>query len=62
MHQFGFIERLDSLGIAEDGAVLLLNSPYPVDETWDHLPRVAQEHIVSKQLKVYVIDAYDVAA
>jgi pyruvate-ferredoxin/flavodoxin oxidoreductase len=62
VHQFGFIERLDTLGLAEENGVLLINSPYPAEETWDHLPRLAQEQILAKKLQVYVIDAYDVAA
>ncbi|MEI2652500.1 MAG: 2-oxoacid:acceptor oxidoreductase family protein [Microthrixaceae bacterium] len=62
VHQFGFLERFDVLANAQQGAVLLLNSPYPMEETWDHLPRVVQEEIITRQLKVYVIDAYDVAA
>jgi hypothetical protein len=36
--------------------------PYPVDEVWDNLPRVVQEQIIAKKLKLYVIDAYEVAA
>ena len=61
VHQFGFLERFDVLGIAEEGAVLLLNAQYPVDEVWDNLPRLIQERIISQKLKVYSIDAYDVA-
>ncbi len=62
VHQFGFLERYDILGVAEEGAVLLLNSPYSVDETWEHLPRLVQQQIIERKLKVYVIDAYAVAA
>ena len=62
VHQFGFLERYDVLGVAEEGAVLLLNSPYSVDETWDHLPRIVQQQIIDRKLRVYVIDAYAVAA
>ena len=62
VHQFGFIERYDVLSAAEKGAVLLLNAPYPVDELWDHLPRIVQRQIIDHKLKVYTIDAYAVAA
>ena len=62
VHQFGFLERYDVLGVAEEGGVLLLNSPYAVDETWEHLPRIVQQQIIERKLKVYVIDAYAVAA
>ncbi|MFO7632870.1 MAG: pyruvate:ferredoxin (flavodoxin) oxidoreductase [Caldilinea sp.] len=62
VHQFGFIERYNLLSVAEKGAVLLLNAPYPVDEMWSHLPRLVQQQIIEHELKVYVIDAYAVAA
>ena len=62
VHQFGFLERYDILSAAEEGAVLLLNSPYQTDETWAHLPRIVQQQIIDRKLKVYVIDAYAVAA
>lgn len=60
-HQFSFLERLDVLRSAVSGAVFLLNSIYGPDEVWDHLPREAQETIIAKKLRVYVIDAYNVA-
>ena len=34
-HQFGLLERIDVLGVAEHGATFLLNSPYGPDEVWD---------------------------
>jgi pyruvate-ferredoxin/flavodoxin oxidoreductase len=61
VHQFGFLERYDVLDVAEDGATLLLNSPHPAAEVWDHLPRPVQEQIINRKLKLYVIDAYSVA-
>jgi pyruvate-ferredoxin/flavodoxin oxidoreductase len=60
-HQFGFIERVDVLGLAAPGATFLLNSPYGVDEVWDHLPRSAQQTIIDRKLHFYVIDASKVA-
>jgi pyruvate-ferredoxin/flavodoxin oxidoreductase len=60
-HQFPFLERLDVLKYAAPGAVFLLNSIYKPDQVWDHLPREVQQAIIEKQLKFYVIDAYDVA-
>ncbi len=60
-HQFSFLERMDVLDAAEHGATFLLNSPYGPDAVWDHLPRSVQEQILSKELKFFVIDAYDVA-
>jgi pyruvate-ferredoxin/flavodoxin oxidoreductase len=60
-HQFNFIERFDVLKFAMQGGVLLLNSLYGPDEVWDHLPREAQEVILKKKLRFYVINAYEVA-
>jgi pyruvate-ferredoxin/flavodoxin oxidoreductase len=61
-HQFSFLERIDMLRAAENGATFLLNSIYGPDEVWDHLPRLVQKQIIDKKLKFYVIDGYDVAA
>ncbi len=61
-HQFSFLERLDMLQYAAPGGVFLLNSIYPPDEVWDHLPVEDQQAIIDKKLRFYVIDAYEVAA
>ncbi|HTS63022.1 MAG TPA: pyruvate:ferredoxin (flavodoxin) oxidoreductase [Candidatus Acidoferrales bacterium] len=60
-HQFTFLERLDMLKFAENGATFLLNSPFGPDEVWDKLPRQVQQRILDKKLKFYVIDGYEVA-
>ena len=60
-HQWVFLERYDMLGNAAEGATFLLNSIYGPDEVWDKLPRKVQEQIIAKHLKLYVIDAYEVA-
>jgi len=60
-HQFAFMERLDVLKTAREGAIFLLNSPYPADQTWDRLPRKVQQTIIDKKLEFYVIDAYSIA-
>ena len=61
VHQSVFLEKLDLLKIAKSGAVFLLNTPHSKEEIWQQLPRVTQEHIIAKDLKFYVIDAYSVA-
>ncbi|MCU0519145.1 MAG: pyruvate:ferredoxin (flavodoxin) oxidoreductase, partial [Anaerolineae bacterium] len=61
-HQFSLIEQFDILGSIVKGGTLLLNSPYPASETWDRLPRKVQDQIIAKDVQLYVIDAYDVAA
>ncbi len=60
-HNFGFLERVDVLDRAADGATFLLNSPYPADEVWEHLPREVQEQIAEKRLRFFVVDASSVA-
>jgi pyruvate-ferredoxin/flavodoxin oxidoreductase len=60
-HQFTFLERIDMLRYAEEGAVFLLNSPFPKEEVWDRLPRPVQQTIIDRKLRFYVIDGYSVA-
>jgi len=61
-HQFSMAEQYDILSNAVEGATFLLNSPYPADETWDHLPAKVQQQIIDKKVEFYVIDAYEVAS
>jgi len=60
-HQFNFLERFDVLRFAMTGGVFLLNSLYGPEEVWDYLPREAQEVIIKKKLRFFVINAYEVA-
>ena len=60
-HQFQFLDRQDILGLAAPGATFLLNSSYGSDEIWSHLQRSVQEQIISKKLRLFVIDANKVA-
>jgi pyruvate-ferredoxin/flavodoxin oxidoreductase len=60
-HQPVFLDRVDVLEKAEQGATFLLNTPYGPDEVWQHLPVELQQTIIDKQLKFYVIDALTVA-
>jgi pyruvate-ferredoxin/flavodoxin oxidoreductase len=60
-HHWRFLDRYNALDYAADGATLLLNSPYGPDEVWNHFPLEVQQHIITKKLKCYVIDAYPVA-
>jgi pyruvate-ferredoxin/flavodoxin oxidoreductase len=60
-HQFGFLEKYEMVENAGPGATFLLNSPYGVDQVWDHMPKEVQEQILAKKIKFYVIDAYKVA-
>ncbi len=60
-HQFNFLERVEMLKFAKPGSVFLLNSIYNKEEVWNQLPREVQQDIINKKLKLYVIDAYEVA-
>lgn len=61
VHQFGFLERYDTLSLAARGATFLLNSPWSPEEVWDRLPRPVQQVILDKELKFFVVDAYSLA-
>jgi len=60
-HQYSFLERVDMLKYAKEGAIFLLNSLYGPEEIWDHLEQEVQKDIIEKKLKFYVINGYDVA-
>jgi pyruvate-ferredoxin/flavodoxin oxidoreductase len=60
-HQFSFIEKIDVLALAAPGSTLLVNSPLGPDETWERLPQIVQETIVSRRIHTWVIDADRVA-
>lgn len=60
-HQTVFLEKYDILKYADKGATFLLNTPFGKDEIWDNLPVSVQKAIIEKELKFYVIDAYEVA-
>src|ERR1700690_3324725 len=56
-----FLDRMDVLAAAEPGGTFLLNAPFGAEDAWNHLPRSAQEAIIQKHLKFFVIDGYKVA-
>ena len=60
-HQQVFLEKMDMLEDAVEGATFLLNTQVPKDKVWDSLPEKVQRDIIEKKLKFYVIDAYKVA-
>ena len=61
VHMFDFLDKYDVLGKAKKGATVLINSPYNKDEVWNHLTAEVQKIIIDRQLKVYVIDASEIA-
>ncbi|MCY7290280.1 MAG: 2-oxoacid:acceptor oxidoreductase family protein, partial [Cryobacterium sp.] len=59
--QFSFLARVDVLKYAAPGAVFLLNSTFNHNEIWDELPYEVQQAIAEKRLRLFVIDASNVA-
>src|SRR5436305_584193 len=60
-HEIELLERYDVVGYADRGAVLLLNAPGATD-VWDLLPLEVQEGILAKGLRLFAVDAYQLAA
>ncbi|WP_296896252.1 pyruvate:ferredoxin (flavodoxin) oxidoreductase [Thiohalocapsa sp.] len=60
-HQPTFLTRYEMLDKAKQGATFLINASTPKDLLWDELPKSMQQQIIDKGIKVYVIDAYDIA-
>ncbi len=60
-HQPQFVNFVDMLSLADEGATFLLNTSYSAEEAWQNLPLHMQQEILDKKIKLYVIDAYKVA-
>ncbi len=60
-HQFSFLNRVDILGNAAEGATFLLNSPFGPEEVWDRLPIEIQRACIERKLRLFVVDAEAVA-
>ncbi|MGD8934154.1 MAG: pyruvate:ferredoxin (flavodoxin) oxidoreductase, partial [Gammaproteobacteria bacterium] len=61
-HQPVFLERYPMLDKAADNAVFLLNTSLAPDDVWQSLPRNMQQQIIARNIKLYCIDAYHIAA
>ena len=60
-HQWDFVDRLDLLAGLDAGGVLLLNSPFPIEESWRRMPASLRCGIRERGLSVWLINAYRVA-
>ena len=60
-HQPVFLGRYDMLKNLVNGGTFLLNTPQSADEIWATLPAKVQRQILTKNIKLYVIDATSVA-
>ncbi len=59
-HQQVFLEKMDMLKDAVEGATFLLNTKVSKEEVWDSLPEKVQKDLIEKKMKLYIIDAYKV--
>ncbi len=60
-HQTVFLEKYDMLKNLIPGGTFLINTPWSKEEVWKNLPKSVQQTIIDKKLKVFSIDAQDVA-
>ncbi|GBE93264.1 pyruvate:ferredoxin (flavodoxin) oxidoreductase [Nostoc cycadae] len=60
-HHWVFLEKIDVLQAAATGATILLNSPFDQDTVWRNLPPKVRQQILDKHLKLFVINANQVA-
>ncbi|MCJ7552654.1 MAG: pyruvate:ferredoxin (flavodoxin) oxidoreductase, partial [Ignavibacteriaceae bacterium] len=60
-HQPVFLEKLDMLKDATEGATFLLNTVVPKEKVWNSLPEKVQQDLIKKKMSFYIIDAYKVA-
>jgi len=61
-HQPRFLSLYHMLDRAKPGGTFLLNSSADQNEVWNTLPESVQKKIIGKNLKLFAIDAYKVAA
>jgi len=60
-HKFSYMEMYDMLKSIKTGGTFLLNSPFKAADVWKNLPVEAQQRIIDKKLKFYVINAAEIA-
>jgi pyruvate-ferredoxin/flavodoxin oxidoreductase len=60
-HHWDFLEQFDLLDLAAPGATLLLNSPWPPEQCWPHIPARVQAQIHAKGLRVFALNASAIA-
>ncbi len=61
IHDPGFLNRIDVLERAGQGATVLLNTSTPGDQVWGDLPVEAQQILLERRCRLFVIDASRVA-
>ncbi|WP_108651421.1 pyruvate:ferredoxin (flavodoxin) oxidoreductase [Dongshaea marina] len=61
IHQFQFIDKYDVLEHIRSGGTVLINTPYPIDEIWQRLPREFQQTVIERKLKLHAVNAARIA-
>lgn len=62
VHDPAFLARYDVLAGAAPGATVLLNLPRPPAQAWQALPPAVRRALQEKQCRLFVIDAWRIAA
>ncbi len=60
-HHMPFLFKTDVLSFASKNAVFLINTNEPAEKVWDSLPIEVQQEIIEKNIKLYAINAVEVA-
>jgi len=60
-HHPQFLDRYEVVELARPGATVLINAPWKPSEVWDRLPLEAQEQMLEKRIRLFVVDAYAIA-
>lgn len=60
-HQPQLLDRYEIAELAEDGATLLLNAPWSPERAFDMLPREVQALLITRKMRLFVIDGQRVA-
>ncbi len=60
-HQPIFLEKFRLTDRILPNGIFLINAPFGADQVWNHLSKESQEDIIEKKIKVYVINATEVA-
>jgi len=61
VHSHVFWGKVDVLKGIKDGGTVIINTETPIEKVFESLPRREQETIINKHLKVYAINAYQIA-
>jgi len=62
IHAESFIGKIDLLRGIRDGGIVLVNTYIKPEDLFNSMPRQMQEQILSKQLKLYCINAYEIVS